>query len=121
MNPFLSYEGERLETAEPAAASTEEVTNFVNDLHEILQIFKYDLADHEAESVSRLISNVQTFSASIAKAQLTAIRSAMTFAVDSQQTNVITDFLKTFSGERLTLPEAVSKAGRWLSTKLSLN
>ncbi len=122
MNSNFETQAELLtQKQEQSLAQEDNLATFLKDLGAVLEIFKYDLSDFEGEAAQQMLLELQTFKAKLSPEKLLLLRGALSWAVDTQNTQVITDFLRQFSPASLPVEQRIQQVSAWQSRQVALN
>lgn len=94
---------------------------FASDLTEVLSIFKYDLVDAEVVAVEKVIAEIRAGKVQLSVAELELLSKALTCAVDTQKTQVITEFLRQFYPRTAPAEQVLAQVNVWFSRQATLN
>jgi methionine-rich copper-binding protein CopC len=122
LNSSLVTGAENLNPAQDQIQTSDvHASDLLNELQEVLQIFKCDLSDPEVDSVSQFISDAKTLTLPLSAELASNLKSALTYAVDTQDTHVITGFFKQFSLGSQSDQATLVQIKTWLASQMSIN
>lgn len=122
MSSTFSVLTEKLDVSqELARTSLHKNQTLMSDLIEVVQIFKFDLSDSEGDAVKHFAKSFEITGSVHSDEQCQVLKSALDYAVESQDTHVITDFLRQFAKSSESIETTLAVLSHWHAGRRSMN